>query len=136
MFHSEFNPSSENASHLLQIWIVPDRAGHQPGYQQKRFEEERKRGRLCLVASPNGRNGSVTIHQDVELYSALLDGDERIGFESGAGRKVWIQVAAGSVEANGVRVSQGDGAAFADGREIVLHSGQEAEILLFDMTAQ
>jgi redox-sensitive bicupin YhaK (pirin superfamily) len=131
--HSEFNPSPDQPSHLLQIWIVPDRGGHAPGYEQKRFAEGDRRGRLCLVASGDGRDGAVTIHQDAELHSALLDGDESIEFELASARQCWIQVARGSVSVNGRALHQGDGVGLQGGRQIVLDSGHAAEILLFDL---
>ncbi len=133
VFHSEFNPSSERASHLLQIWITPDRADHEPGYEQKQFDSAQKRGRLCLVASADGREGSVTIHQDADLFSALLHGEERIEHELAPGRQVWIQVAGGTLTVNGERLEQGDGVALEGAGPIVLDDGSDAEILLFDM---
>ena len=133
VLHSEFNPSAEQASHLLQIWIVPDRTGHAPGYAQKRFETAQKRGRLCLLASRDGREGSVTINQDADLYSALVDGDEQIEFELAPGRQAWLQVAAGALSVNGESLGQGDGAGLDTAGTIFLGSGSEAEILLFDL---
>jgi redox-sensitive bicupin YhaK (pirin superfamily) len=135
VLHSEFNPSRDESSHLLQIWIVPDRSGHAPGYEQKRFAVEDKRGRLCLVASDDGRDGSVTIHQDARLYSAFLDEDERIEFALEPGRQCWLQVARGSLAVDGETLHQGDGAALQGDRHVVLDSGRAAEILLFDLAA-
>jgi redox-sensitive bicupin YhaK (pirin superfamily) len=133
ILHSEFNPSDESPCHLLQIWIVPDRSGHVPGYEQKRFESGRKRGRLCLVASRDGRDGSVTINQDARLYSALVDGAERIEFEVRPGRKAWIQVARGAVSVKGEALEQGDGCGLENAGTVVLDAGSSAEILLFDL---
>src|SRR5581483_6147136 len=91
--HSEANPSKTNPVHLLQIWIVPDRQGHEPGYEQKSFPEDEKRGRLRLIASPNGAGGSVTIHQDAKLYVALLSPGQQVERKLAAGRYSWLQVA-------------------------------------------
>src|SRR5437763_16165855 len=95
--HSEANPSTKDPVHLLQIWITPDRSGHQPGYEQKSFPEEEKRGRVLLIASPDGDQGSVTIHQDAKLYVSLLSPGRQVEHELGQGRLGWLQVATGSV---------------------------------------
>ncbi len=133
VMHSEFNPSDEAPCHLLQIWIVPDRSGHEPGYEQKAFSPESKRGKLRLVASGDGRDGSVRIHQDADLHAALLNGDEAIDLHLSPGRMGWVQVARGSVSLNGEVLQQGDAAALEGGRHIRLDNGSDAEILLFDM---
>jgi quercetin 2,3-dioxygenase len=128
--HSEMNPSQENAVHLLQIWIVPERRGIEPGYEQKTFPEGELRGRLRLVASPDGAAGSVTIHQDVKLYSALLAG-ESVAHSYAPQRYGWVQVTRGDVEVNGLKLSAGDGAAISDESAVTI-SGS-GEVLLFDL---
>jgi redox-sensitive bicupin YhaK (pirin superfamily) len=132
--HSEFNHSPSEPARLLQIWILPDRQGHEPGYEQKVFSEADKRGRLCLVASADGRDGSVSIHQDLYLYAALIDGQESAGFELATDRKAWVQVARGSLELNGQSLSQGDGVAVTDSQRLEFTGGNGAEILLFDLS--
>src|SRR5688572_15928397 len=107
--HSEHNASKARPVHFLQIWIVPDRRGHAPGYEQKPFPIEERRGRLRLVASPDGQDGSVTIHQDARVHVANLDGDERAELALAPGRHAWVQVARGSVELNGEPLATGDG---------------------------
>ena len=133
--HSEFNHSPDETAHLLQIWILPDRTGHAPGYEQKEFPEAEKRGRLRLVASKDGRDGSLTINQEVDVYAALLDGDEHIRHELAPGRQCWIQVARGALELNGEQLQEGDGASFMDSATLELSHGRNAEILLFEMNS-
>jgi redox-sensitive bicupin YhaK (pirin superfamily) len=128
--HSEMNPSQENGVHFLQIWIVPERRGIEPGYEQKTFPEGELRGRLRLVASPDGAAGSVTIHQDVKLYSALLAG-ESVAHSYAPQRYGWVQVTRGDVEVNGLKLSAGDGAAISDESAVTI-SGS-GEVLLFDL---
>ena len=131
--HSEANPSTKDPVHLLQIWILPDRHGHQPGYEQKSFPEEEKRGRFRLIASPDGADGSVTIHQDAKLYVSLLSPGQQVQHEIAVGRFGWLQVAKGAVELNGKALKQGDGAA-ADAQKLVIKAGEDSEVLLFDLT--
>ena len=130
--HSEANPSTKDPVHLLQIWITPDRSGHQPGYEQKSFPEEEKRGRFLLIASPDGDQGSVMIHQDAKLYVSLLSPSQQVEHELGQGRFGWLQVAKGAVDLNGRSLKQGDGAATDDPR-LIVSAGEESEILLFDL---
>lgn len=130
VMHSEMNPSQENGVHFLQIWIVPERRGIEPGYEQKTFPEGELRGRLRLVASPDGAAGSVTIHQDVNLYSALLAG-ESVAHSYAPQRYGWVQVTRGDVEVNGLKLSAGDGAAISDENAVTI-SGS-GEVLLFDL---
>lgn len=136
--HSEYNASATDPVHFLQIWIVPEKTGLEPGYEQKSFADGDKRGRLRLVGSRDGRDGSVTIHQDVDLYAALLADGEAVSHELAPGRRGWLQVARGAVELNGQPLGAGDGVAVAAesaapyGLEIA--GGNEAEILLFDMS--
>ena len=131
--HSEMNPSRTEPVHLLQIWIVPDRAGHQPGYEQKAFSENERRGKLRLVASRDGRDGSVTIHQDASLYTTLLEPGERVSHELRPGRHSWVQVARGSADLNGQTLCEGDGAAISDERRLELTGKDSSEVLLFDL---
>ncbi len=131
--HSEHNASRGKPVHFLQIWIVPDRRGHPPGYEQKLFPPEARRGKLRLVASPDGRDGSLTIHQDALLHVADLDGDERAELALAPGRHAWVQIARGSVEVNGERLGTGDGAAISGEAAVTLARGQGAEVLVFDL---
>jgi hypothetical protein len=133
--HSEFNPSETEAVHLLQIWLLPAENGVTPSYEQKAFSDDEKRGRLCLIASPNGVQGSVTIGQDVSLYTALLDGTERTTHSVAQGRKAYVQVATGSLSVNGVALTAGDGLRITDAAELIFEAGQQAEFLLFDLPA-
>jgi redox-sensitive bicupin YhaK (pirin superfamily) len=131
--HSEANPSSENSVHLLQIWIMPQKQGLKPGYEQKFFSEEQKQGSLCLIASADGRNGSVKVHQDVSVYSAVVDNGQAVNHQLATNRRAWIQVARGGVVVNGENLDQGDGAAVSGESELVIGVRQPAEFLLFDL---
>ncbi len=132
--HSEFNPSSDEPVHFLQIWIVPEREGLAPGYEQKTFSAEEKRGNWCLVGSRDGREGSVTIHQDVDLYAALLGDGDRAIHDLANGRQAWLQVARGAVMANGELLSAGDGVGLTNEKAIAVQGASgDAEVLLFDM---
>lgn len=131
--HSEANPSKADRVHLLQIWITPDRQGYEPSYEQKTFAEEEKRGRLRLIASPDGKDGSVTIHQDARLYVALLSVDQSVSHELAKGRFAWLQVAKGAVELNGKLLHQGDGAAISDEQKLTIKGVEDTEVLLFDL---
>lgn len=131
--HSEFNPSETEATHFLQIWIQPDRKGLQPGYEQRAFSDTGRRGKLRLVASPNGADDSVTIHQDVKLYDSSLGVDEEISFELPPGRHAWIQVIKGGVTVNGTSLDAGDGAAISNEPSLNIRATKDAEILFFDL---
>jgi redox-sensitive bicupin YhaK (pirin superfamily) len=131
--HSEFNPSPREPVHFLQIWIEPDVAGIPPGYEEKHFDAASKRGRLRLVASRDGRDGSVKIHQDTRLYAALLDGAERVVHTVAPGRRIYVHVARGKLTANGHLLTAGDALKATDVGEIVLEGGVGAEVLLFDL---
>jgi hypothetical protein len=134
ILHSEANASKSDPVHLLQIWILPEHKGIQPGYEQKAFPEEEKRGRLKLIATRDGHNGAVTVHQDVSLYVSLLDKEQKVEHALAPGRHAWLQVARGSVELNGNRLEQGDGAAISDEKELAISGVQNgSEILLFDL---
>lgn len=131
--HSEANPSSDESVHLLQIWIMPDTLNIEPSYEQKRFEDEEKRGRLRLVASPDGEEGSVRINQDARLSATLLDTAEEVSYELKPGRHAWVQVARGAIELNGQLLKQGDGASISEERELTIKGTEPAEVLLFDL---
>lgn len=133
--HSEMNPSPDRPVHFLQIWIMPDEQGLRPSYEQKAFPAAERRGRLRIVASRDGREGSVTIHQDAALFVALLAEGDRVRHEVGPGRVAWVQVARGEVSVNGHRLLAGDGAAATreDALEITAHGDQDAEVLVFDL---
>ena len=131
--HSEANPSKTDAAHLLQIWILPDRQGIKPSYEQKAFPSDEKRAKLRLIASPDGKDGSVTIHQDARLYVTLLSPGESVTHDLGPNRHAWLQVAKGSVALNGKQLKQGDGAAVSNEKELTLEGTEHAEVLLFDL---
>lgn len=131
--HSEYNHSAEEPVHFLQIWLLPERQGIAPGYEQKSYGEEEKRGRLRLIASRDGRDGSVTVHQDASLYATLLEPGEAAEYELRPGRHAWVQAARGAVGVNGLRLNQSDGAAISDERRIRLVGVEPAEVLLFDL---
>ena len=131
--HSEFNPSTTDAVHLLQIWIMPERDALRPSYEQKSFPEAEKRGQLRLIASRDASEGSVKINQDAKLYVTLLKPGEAVEHEFANGRHGWIQIARGAVELNGKSLAQGDGAAISDEKKITIKGTDEAEVLLFDL---
>lgn len=131
--HSEFNQSKDGVTHFLQIWIEPNVAGITPSYEQKHFDAASKRGKLRLLASPDGRDASVTMHQDAFLYAALLDGADRIVHTLRPGRRAYLHVARGKVMANGRPLEAGDALKTVDTSELVLEQGKEAEVLLFDL---
>lgn len=131
--HSEFNPSQAEPVHLLQIWIMPRARNLPPGYEQKFFSEEERRGRLRLVASEDGRDGSVTIQQDARLYATILESGSSIEHTLPDTRYAWIQVARGNVNVNGQELKQGDGAAVNNEPHLRLAANDEAEVLLFDL---
>jgi quercetin 2,3-dioxygenase len=130
--HSEYNHDKSGVTHFLQIWIEPKQQGVKPSYEQKHFAPEEKRGRLRVVASPDGRDGSVSMNQDAVLYAGLFDGDERARLELAPGRKGYVHVARGSVTVNGQPLSAGD-ALKADGEAIAIERGQGGEVLVFDL---
>jgi quercetin 2,3-dioxygenase len=133
--HSEYNHSEDAPVHFLQIWILPESDGLAPSYEQKAFAETETKGRLRLVGSRNGRDGSVTIHQDVDLYAGRFDDGETARFDLAPGRCAWIQVARGDVEINGARLTAGDGARISDVAAVEVKGREGAEILAFDMPA-
>jgi redox-sensitive bicupin YhaK (pirin superfamily) len=133
--HSEFNGSASEPVHFLQIWLLPDRPGHHPSYEQKVFPAEERRGRLRLVASPDGAERSTVIHQDVRVHATLLADGQSVELPLAPGRHAWVQVAGGAVELNGTRLAQGDGAAVSGERLLKLtgRGAEEAELLVFDL---
>jgi redox-sensitive bicupin YhaK (pirin superfamily) len=131
--HSEMNPSRSEPVHFLQIWIEPDRAGHRPAYEQKAFREDERRGKLRLVASSDGRDGSVTIHQDALVHAALVERGERVSYALRPRRHAWLQVARGSVQLNGKTLREGDGAAISDETRLDISGEDSSEVLLFDL---
>jgi len=132
--HSEFNGSRERPVHFLQIWILPDRDGHRPSYEQKTVPETARRGRLALIASPDGADGSTTIHQDARIYATLLGRGEQVRQPLAPGRQAWVQVARGALTVNGRALSAGDGAALIREDAVELAGqGDLAEALVFDL---
>ncbi len=131
--HSEFNPSQTEPTRFLQIWILPERDGLKPGYEQRAFPEGERRGRLRLVASRNGGDGSVTVHQDVKVYDALLAGGDEVAYQLDEDRHAWIQVVKGAVAINEMPLGSSDGAAISDERSLSIKAQEDSEILLFDL---
>ena len=132
--HSEFNPSETEPTHLYQIWLLPEREGLEPSYEQRAFPEGERHNRLRLVASPDGRDGSLTIRQDARLYLATLDGGREVSHELTPGRHAWVQVLQGDLTLNGLALSAGDGATLSDGAGLAIRSDRPSEVLLFDLS--
>lgn len=132
--HSEFNHSQDKELHLLQIWIYPEKNGLEPGYEQTRFPREAKLNRLRLVGSRDGRDGSITIHQDVDLYASVLEAGNQVSLDLRPDRKVFVQVVEGDIIVNGQQLSAGDGAQIQDERALQISAVTEAEFLVFDMS--
>jgi hypothetical protein len=131
--HSEFNGSKQRPVHFLQIWIEPKYRGIEPGYEEKRFTNEEKRGRLRLIASPDRAEGSVLIHQDARVYAGLFDGEEHAQLALATQRQAYVQVARGSLTANGAALATGDALQVTHSDAVVLENGQNAEVLVFDL---
>ena len=131
--HSEFNPSTTEAVHFLQIWLLPEAQRLAPGYEQKHFSAADKRGRLRLIASHDGAEGSVVVHQDARVYAGLFDGAERAELRLPPGRRAWVQLARGTLSVDGVRLSAGDGAHTPGPAQLTLQGGTDAEVLVFDL---
>jgi quercetin 2,3-dioxygenase len=131
--HSERNASTTDGVHFYQIWIMPSEAGVKPSYEQKRFAAAEKRGTLRIVASPDGRDGSVSLHADALLYAGLFDAGEKASLELAAGRHVWVQVARGRARVNGQELETGDGIALVEEPRVDIEGLEGAEILLFDL---
>lgn len=131
--HSEFNPSDRELVHFYQVWLLPARTGLPPGYEQRAFGDDEKRGRWRLVASPDGRDGSLTIHLDANLYLSELEDGQQLTHEPEPGRHSWLQVLRGRVELNGRPLSAGDGAAVSDEPALTVKAAGPSEVLLFDL---
>jgi redox-sensitive bicupin YhaK (pirin superfamily) len=133
ILHSEYNPSREEPVHFLQIWIEPDVRGVTPTYEQRHVSAEEKQARLRVIASPDGRDGSVRIHQDAQVFASLLDGDDRVGHELARGRRAYVHVARGAVRVNGQALEAGDALAISGESRVELDRARGAEVLLFDL---
>ncbi len=131
--HSEYNASASEPVHFLQIWLLPERPGLTPGYEQKHFAAAERQGRLKLLASRTGSDGSLTLHQDVALYGGLLDKGQHAELALAQGRHAWVQVARGTVKVNGETLRPGDGAAISGEPRLVLEGEEPAEVLVFDL---
>lgn len=131
--HSEFNHSKTEPVHFLQIWIRPESRGLQPAYEQRTFSAEGKRGRLQWIASRNGGDDVITVHQDVDLYASILDPGQKVAHSLKQGRHAWVQVASGAVTLNGLELQAGDGAAVSEEERLEIEGRNSAEILLFDL---
>lgn len=132
--HSEYNPSREEPVHFLQIWIMPNAAGGAPGYEEKHFDVDSKKGQLRLIASQDGRGGSVSLRQDAAIYATILDGGDRVEYPIGAGRNVYIHVARGRVTVNGIALAAGDALKVTEESLVSMSEATAAEVLLFDLT--
>ena len=133
VLHSEYSASDSEETHFLQIWLMPRVDGKQPSYEQKRFSDAEKRGRLALIGSADGRDGSVMIDQDVSLYAGLFDGAERAIHRLARERRVYVHVVRGTVTVNGVALKAGDAIKALDPREVTIENGNQSEVLLFDL---
>ena len=131
--HSEFNPSRDESVHFLQIWIEPNVQGVLPSYEEKDFSSGEKQGRLRLIASPDGREGSVMIHQDALAYAGLLGANDTVTHKLGTGRRAYAHIARGRIRVNGATLETGDGVKIAREGEVKLDQGEDAEVLVFDL---
>lgn len=131
--HSEFNGSQSEDVHFLQIWIIPDQQGIEPGYEQKHFAVADRRGRLRLIAAPKGAEGAVTLHQDARLYAGLFDGDEKASVSLSAQRIGYVHMARGSATVNGQSLNAGDALKLTETQEVKIEAGKDAEVLVFDL---
>jgi redox-sensitive bicupin YhaK (pirin superfamily) len=132
--HSEFNHAADRATHFLQIWILPDRAGIEPGYEQKHFDAASKRGRMALVASPDGANGSVTIHADARIHAGLFDGAESFEQSLDPLRVTYVHLVRGALSVNGQHLAAGDALTLRGESRLHLSDGADAEVLVFDLS--
>ncbi|MBL8793860.1 MAG: pirin family protein [Planctomycetia bacterium] len=133
ILHSEFNPSATEPVHLYQIWLLPERHGLTPGYEQKQFADDEMQGQLRLVASPDGRDGSLTIHQDASLYRSSLQPGEEVSHELQPGRHAWVQVLRGQAAVNGTDLTAGDGAMLTAPAALTIRGVEPADVLVFDL---
>ena len=135
VMHSEFNHKKDETTHFLQIWLLPNARGIEPGYEQKKFPDADKRGHLRLVASPDGSDGSVTVHSDARLYAGLFDGAESTSLTLDPARKSYVHLVRGELEVNGKKLSTGDAALIQGESQLALSAGNDAEVLVFDLAA-
>src|SRR5438128_646994 len=135
VMHSEFNHKADETTHFLQIWIQPNVRGIPPSYEQKTFAEAEKRGKLRLVASPDGADGSVLVHADARLFAGLIDGDEKASLTLDPKRKSYVHLVRGELEANGIKLATGDAALLDGESQLTLGAGKNAEVLVFDLAA-
>lgn len=133
VMHSEFNHAEGRRTHFLQVWIEPNRFGTTPGYQEKHFSEQEKRGRLCLIASPDGENDALRIHQDARVYAGLFDGAEAAHFALAEGRRAYVHMVRGTLEVAGQMLSTGDALKVEGESELPIRGGTQAEVLIFDL---
>jgi len=133
ILHSEFNHSKTESVHFLQIWLLPEKEGLPPSYEQRNFSPAKTPGKLHLVAARDGRNAAVTVHQDVDLYAAVLEPGDRVSHSLQSQRHAWVQVARGAITLNGLSLDKGDGAAISEETDVVIEATTDAEILLFDL---
>ncbi len=131
--HSEFNPSAASAVHFLQIWVQPSERNIEPSYEEKRFTDDEKRGRLRLIVSPDRADGSLLIHQDVKIYAGLFTGGENANLDVSPGRRMYLHVARGALAANGAELHAGDALRITDGSRLALDGAHDAEVLVFDL---
>lgn len=133
VMHSEFNQQSEAWTHFLQIWILPDRAGHAPSYEQKHFDQQQRRGQLALILSPDGAQHSLRLNQDARVYAGSFDGTEQAVLSVGSDRGIWVQLARGKLQVNGQSLEAGDGIGLADVSVLQIDKALAAEVLVFDL---
>jgi len=133
ILHSEFNHSKTESVHFLQIWLLPEKEGLPPSYEQRNFSPAKTPGKLHLVAARDGRDAAVTVHQDVDLYAAVLEPGDRVSHSLQSQRHAWVQVARGAITLNGLSLDKGDGAAISEETDVVIEATTDAEILLFDL---
>jgi redox-sensitive bicupin YhaK (pirin superfamily) len=133
VLHSEYNPSQSERVHFLQIWIEPNIQNIAPSYEEKHFDRESKIGQLRLIVSPDGRNGSVLVHQDASVYATILDGDDKVKYELASGRTAYVHIIRGRVLVNGVALTSGDALKVSDENLVTLSQAEDAEVLLFDL---
>ncbi len=131
--HSEFNNSEVEASHLLQIWVIPEKEGLKPSYEQRNFDESEKKNRLRLIASRNGDEGSVVMHQDIKIYSSILEDSQNLSFTASPQRYYWIQMVKGNLSVNGMGLQSGDGLAIEKEAQLDFKASENSEFLLFDL---
>jgi redox-sensitive bicupin YhaK (pirin superfamily) len=133
VMHSEFNRQAADWTHFLQIWIIPDRSGHLPSYEQKHFDLEQRRGRLALIVSPDGADGALTLNQDARIYAGCFDDAEHASLAVASDRRFWVQVARGGLCVNGLKLAQGDGLGMTDISILEIGQANHAEVLVFDL---